>query len=140
MKRSIDRTQGKALKKTPFRSELLQIFKSASGPLSAAQLYEILAKARKIKSIKFDRATLFRNLKTLVATDILSSTEFGTGATYYCINSQKSHHHHVFCTECKVVKSVEGCVIAPLVAQANRMGFQVHTHRLELLGLCAECV
>lgn len=125
------------LKNTPFRRELLRVLEAAEVPLSAAQLFTRLRRQQKLKDVAFDRATLFRNLKTLVARGVLNATEFGTGAAFYCLRSH--HHHHVFCVACERVKSLGTCAISPLVEQAQRLGFEVINHRMELLGLCPDC-
>lgn len=127
------------LKKTPFRRELLRVLKEAKTPLAAAQIFNVLIKNKKLKANRFDRATLFRNLKILVKKNILSTTEFGTGAAYYCLNSGHPHHHHVFCVKCETVMPLEICAIGPMIDQARRLGFKILNHRLELLGICPEC-
>ncbi len=128
-----------ALKRTPFRRELLQVFDNAKAPLSAAQIYQLLRGNKKLKAMRFDRATLFRNLKTLVSKNILNTTEFGTGAAFYCLNSDHHHHHHVFCIRCETTKPLDLCAVGPMISQANQLGFKVLKHRLELLGLCPTC-
>jgi len=137
MKKSVVKTKASDalnashLKKTAFRQELLKVFKSAKHPLTAAQVFERLP--------HFDRATLFRNLKTMVSKEVLSSTDFGTGAAFYCLNDQAHHHHHIFCVRCQTVKGLDECVVAPLVKKAQEIGYTVLNHRLELLGLCPQC-
>jgi Fur family ferric uptake transcriptional regulator len=134
----VDRLQQSGLKRTPFRLRLLQIFKAARKPLTAAQILEALSKAKATRA-SFDRATVFRNLKTLVEAGLVNSTEFGTGATFYCLSHSESHHHHVFCQKCKTVEPLSICGIGAMVEQAKKLGFFVTEHRLELLGLCANC-
>ncbi len=126
------------LKKTPFRLELVGFFFEVKAPVSAGKVFEALLKNKRLKNSKFDRATLFRNLKIMVEKNVLNTTDFGTGAAYYCLNSDH-HHHHVFCVNCEQTKSLPVCAVAPMVDQAQRLGFKVLTHRLELLGLCPDC-
>ena len=127
------------LKKTTFRRELLEAFRAAKAPLSAAQIFAALLKNKKLKGAKFDRATLFRNLKMLVEKNVLNTTEFGTGAAFYCLNNERQHHHHVFCIRCESTKPLAVCAVRPMVDQAERLGFKVLNHRMELLGLCPAC-
>ncbi len=126
-----DVLQDSQLKKTAFRQELLKVFRAAKSPLTAAQVFERLP--------EFDRATLFRNLKTMVAKDVLSSTEFGTGSAFYCLNNEAHHHHHIFCVRCETAKGLDECVVAPLVKKAQELGYEVLNHKLELLGICPDC-
>jgi Fe2+ or Zn2+ uptake regulation protein len=119
------------LKQTAFRQELLSVFRAARTPLSAAQVFEQLP--------EFDRATTFRNLKMMVVKQVLSATDFGTGATFYCLNNEAQHHHHILCVRCETARGLDECVVAPLVKKAQEMGFTVLNHKLELLGVCPEC-
>ena len=127
------------LKKTTFRRELLATLQTAKAPQSAAQIFALLLKNKKLKNAKFDRATLFRNLKILVQKNALNATEFGTGAAFYCLNHERNHHHHIFCIQCETTKPLAVCAVAPMIDQAQRLGFKVLNHRLELLGLCPDC-
>ena len=128
------------LKRTPFRRELLQVFTTAKAPLSAAQIYQLLRSNKKLKSHRFDRTTLFRNLKTLVSKNILNTTEFGTGAAFYCLNSDHDHHHHhVYCIRCETARPLAVCVVAPMIANASELGYQVLNHKFEVIGICPGC-
>jgi Fe2+ or Zn2+ uptake regulation protein len=135
MKKSVSKADARlvraGLKKTDFRLALLKIFEDAKRPLSATQLLDELP-------AQFDRATLFRNLKTLEESGVLSSTDFGTGATFYCLQGE-DHHHHVFCVRCEKTRALDLCGAGPMIALAEKLGFQVITHKFELLGLCPSC-
>lgn len=56
-----------------------------------------------------------------------------------------SHHHHLVCTDCGVVLDVtlteplESAIHAELDAAANAKGFAGAHHRIDLIGLCAQC-
>jgi Fur family ferric uptake transcriptional regulator len=126
------------LKKTLFRQELLKSFINRDSPLAAAQILARLEGNRKLRTFKFDRATLFRNLKILVEKGLLTATEFGTGRAFYRLSGQR-HHHHVFCVRCESVRPLKKCAAGPMIEQAKQMGFEVLEHRLELLGVCPEC-
>jgi Fe2+ or Zn2+ uptake regulation protein len=127
------------LKRTPIRIKILQIFKNTKRPLTSAQVWDHARKLKGVKSTPMDRATMFRNLKTLVESELINATEFGTGVSYYCLKGKSEHHHHVFCTSCENTSSLSICAVGPMIDQAGKMGFLVMEHRLELLGLCADC-
>lgn len=127
------------LKKTPSRLRLLQVLRRSHHPMTSAQILKILSRAKKAARTAFDRATLFRNLKTLSEAGIINSTDFGTGMTFYCLYDEEAHHHHVYCVQCETVKPLTVCVAAPMINQAEKLGFQVINHRMELMGLCSSC-
>jgi len=55
------------------------------------------------------------------------------------------HHHHLICSSCgdvtdfEVSATVEHELETALARVARRAGFQVRTHRLDLVGTCASC-
>ncbi|MGE3263265.1 MAG: Fur family transcriptional regulator [Bacteriovoracia bacterium] len=126
------------LKKTEFRLALVRYLLHAEQPQNAQQIFAGLKK-KKYKKLAFDRATVFRNLKTLSEDGVLQATEFGTGATHFCLESSAHHHHHVFCTSCQTASPIDFCGIDPMIAKAKEMGFLVTSHRFELLGICKKC-
>ena len=130
--------EGQRLKKTPFRCALLTFFIEQDKPLTGLQAHEGMQKNPHFKKIKFDRATIFRNLKILVQKEILQTTEFGTGSNHFYLKSSH-HHHHVFCVSCEMVEPIHYCGVAPMIEQANQIGFAVLSHRLDLIGLCPDC-
>lgn len=124
--------KGAGFKTTPFRLELLTLLKKRSRPMSAAEIQDAL------KGPGFDRVTLFRNLQTMAKKGLLEATEFGTGATYYCIGGTR-HHHHFFCLKCKKVSGIDSCSVEPTIKAAQKGGYVVQNHKLELFGLCPSC-
>lgn len=130
-KKSPDLLGRTAMKKTAFRQDLIRVFRLAKHPLTAAQIAERLP--------EYDRATIFRNLKTMASKDLVGAADFGTGSTFYCLNDQDHHHHHIFCVRCETARGIEECVVAPLVKKAQEMGYSVLNHRLELVGICPNC-
>lgn len=128
----------KNLKKTPFRLALLNYFIGLDKPLTGLQVFEGMQVDARRRKFAFDRATVFRNLKTLVRENILQTTEFGTGSSHYYLKDAH-HHHHVFCVGCETVEPIDYCGVAPMIAQAHQIGFSVISHRLDLIGLCPDC-
>jgi Fur family ferric uptake transcriptional regulator len=118
------------LKSTSARLLLLEILRSAKLPKTAAQLLD---------EVGFDRATLFRNLKALEEAGVLSVSDFGRGASYYRLLTSEKHQHHILCVSCERMEPLDFCVISPMVEKANRQGFRVLSHHLELTGLCPKC-
>ena len=125
------------LKITSFRLKLMEVLQLAEGPISAAQIQlELLNK----KFRNFDRATLFRNLKSMEQAGLLESTEFGQGAHFYYLKKAKGpHEHHVFCIKCEKTQPIKGCGAKASIEKAQEQGYQVLSHRVELMGICPEC-
>ena len=55
------------------------------------------------------------------------------------------HHHHLVCTECGAISDftvpdhLEAAIDALAAGVAERSGFVVERHRLDLFGRCATC-
>jgi Fur family transcriptional regulator, ferric uptake regulator len=50
------------------------------------------------------------------------------------------HHHHLLCERCPRVVEVQECGLDDWVsAPAKRHGFVAAEHRVEIVGLCADC-
>jgi len=51
-----------------------------------------------------------------------------------------AHGHHVTCERCRRTVEFSGCAIGELARSARaQTGFTVHSHWLELTGLCPDC-
>src|SRR5687768_10930468 len=108
--------ESKGLKKTPFRLALISFLIEAEQPQNSQQIYAGLRK-KKYRGLKFDRATVFRNLKSLSKQGVLQTAEFGTGAAHFCAVSHTHHHHHVYCTKCETATPIELCGVDPMIEE-----------------------
>ena len=81
-------------------------------------------------------ATIYRNLKLLVAEgSVQAITLPGDNPRYE--TTESVHHHHFQCTTCQRVYDIPGCP-GNLRRLAPR-GFTVEQHDLTLYGRCADC-
>lgn len=122
------------LKVTPLRVAILEVMDHAHAPLSAEEI------AEKLNKLSFDRATLFRTLKTFSETKILTPVDLGEGFTRYERNCDvHHHHHHIICTSCKEVQTLPFCVPDEFLKYLRGKGYKELTHRLDFSGLCKKC-
>ena len=85
------------------------------------------------------RATVFRAVDILVERGILDRVAFADGSHRYRVCSER-HHHHLTCTRCHRIVEVDACLPgAILAAIAERAGFAVEGHTIEIFGRCAAC-
>ncbi len=92
------------------------------------------------------QSSAYRNLAVLeragVVHRIVTSDEF---ARYELAEDLTRHHHHLICSACgavtdfEVSDTVEHELEGALARVARRAGFTVRTHRLDLVGTCADC-
>jgi Fur family transcriptional regulator, ferric uptake regulator len=114
------------------RQAILECFKTSNGPLSVEEILKIAANMVPHLNL----ATVYRNLKLLVAEKTIATVELpGNNTRYELIGL--SHHHHFHCHDCNRLFDVDGCPegIASLVPQ----GFKLMAHAITLSGHCVDC-
>jgi Fur family ferric uptake transcriptional regulator len=114
------------------RDAIRSAIESAKRPLSPQEVLE--AARRAVRTLGM--ATVYRNLKRLVAEgSVRMITLPGESARYE--TGVSAHHHHFQCTTCRRVYDVPGCP-GNLRRMAPR-GFRVEHHDVTLYGRCSDC-
>jgi Fur family ferric uptake transcriptional regulator len=119
-------------RQTQQRAAIRRAFDEADRPLSPQ---EVLQRATgSIPSLGI--ATVYRNIRTLVAENWLRSVELpGTPDRYEVAG--KGHHHHFHCRCCDGVFEVDACP-GPMT-DLSPNGFILEAHEIILYGLCRGC-
>ncbi|TMH66416.1 MAG: transcriptional repressor [Betaproteobacteria bacterium] len=114
------------------RAAISWVIQGAKRPLSPR---EVLEQARSaVRAVGL--ATIYRNLKLLVAEGAVKVIELpGENPRYEVATS--THHHHFSCTSCHRIYDVAGCP-GNLRRLAPR-GFTVEDHEVTLYGRCSDC-
>ena len=120
------------------RRRLVAVLQTGGGPLTITQ---ILAADRSLP-----QSSVYRNLTILeevgAVTRIVTRDDF---ARYELAEHLTEHHHHLICSTCGDVADfsldarAEASLDRALQRAAERAGFAIDTHRLDLLGTCASC-
>jgi Fur family ferric uptake transcriptional regulator len=127
---------GQGLKSTRQRYRILDVFVSAGRHLSVEELALLVKKT----DAGIGHATVYRTMKLLAEAGLAHERRFEDGVTRFEFNAAEGHHDHLICTRCGRIIEFENERIEELqrgVAMKNR--FQVHSHKLELYGFCADC-
>jgi len=133
-----DRLRGDGQRYTTQRRALVDLLAEVAQPLTIPQLLE--------RQHGLAQSSAYRNLAVLeragVVHRIVTTDEF---ARYELAEDLTHHHHHLICSSCgevtdfEVSPTVEHELETALARVARRAGFQVRTHRLDLVGTCASC-
>jgi len=120
------------LKHTSGRAAILDVLEGAKGLMTAEQIHS------KLKG-KVHKVTLYRTLELFVKEGILYQTDLRSGQAYFEL--QKSHHHHIVCTECGLQEGIKGCPSSLQGEAANKSELfkEVTSHTLEFFGVCKKC-
>ena len=123
---------------TPRRRALVEVLAEVDQPVTIPQLLE--------RRRDLAQSSVYRNLAVLeragVVHRIVTSDEF---ARYELAEDLTEHHHHLICATCgdvtdfTVPPEVEHDLESALSKVAERTGFQVRQHRLDLVGTCPRC-
>jgi Fur family ferric uptake transcriptional regulator len=127
---------GQGLRSTSQRDLIFSVFAEAGEHVSAEELYVLVKK----KNPRIGYATVYRTLKLLAEAGLADERRFHDGFTRFEFKKTEAHHDHLICTKCGTIIEFENERIEALQKDvARRKGFLVHTHKLELYGLCSEC-
>lgn len=128
--------EAKGLKSTKQRDRILSVFLSAGRHLSAEDLYLLVKKSER----GLGYATVYRTLRLFADAGLAHERRFEDGVTRFEYNASEGHHDHLICTRCGNIIEFENEQIEELQKiVAKRNNFDVHSHKLELYGLCMTC-
>ena len=84
-------------------------------------------------------ATVYRTLGTLAEHGVVDTLAHHAGEACYRLCSDE-HHHHLVCTNCHSVSEIAECGLDDWLERvAATEGFEPVDHRIEIVGLCADC-
>lgn len=114
------------------RRAIRRVFMNTGRPLTPD---EVLVMGQEIVE-SLGLATVYRNIKILLAEGWLAEVELPGGSTRYEL-AERPHHHHFLCRQCDQAYDVHDC--PDRVEELAPVGFRVDGHELTLYGICAAC-
>jgi len=124
------------LKHSRARDVVIEVFLATRGHVSVE---ELTASVRD-RAPTVGYTTVYRALKLLTDCGLAAPRHFGDGQTRYEPIREGTHHDHMICTSCGDIFEFEDDRLEALQAQiAQRHGFQLTHHRMELYGRCTRC-
>ena len=123
---------------TAGRRAIIELLVNAGHPVSIGDIAESLP--------DLPRSSAYRHLTDLQAAGLVRRITANDEFTRFELAEDLTeHHHHLLCTRCGAVEDftlparVERTLDSALVTAARRTGFLASHHRLDLVGLCADC-
>ncbi len=127
------RTQGHRL--TQPRCAILRVLIAAPKPLSPA---EIQARGQAFCA-ELGLVTVYRMLELMETMGAVRPVHLADGCHGYAL-ATPGHTHHVVCEQCHAVVEVAGCELGGFLDRvAQRTGYAITGHWLEISGLCEAC-
>ncbi len=120
---------------TGARQSVIDLILSRNGAFTTADLVDD-ARRRRLPAA---RATIFRTLEVLEQLKVVERLDLPNGSHSY-IRCGSGHHHHVVCRRCARSVDLGDCGMSAVAAEvAQRTGFRIDLHRVEMFGLCPSC-
>ena len=123
---------------TPGRRAIVDLLVTVGHPVSIGDIADRLP--------DLPRSSAYRHLVDLqsagVVRRVAANDEF---ARFELAEDLTEHHHHLLCVHCGKVIDItpsavfERAISRHLDALADAEGFEPHSHRVDVLGLCASC-
>jgi Fur family transcriptional regulator, ferric uptake regulator len=120
------------------RRELVDLLSRAGKPLAIPEIID--------SGTDLSQSSVYRNLQVLEQVGAVRRvvTPSHDGARYELAEDLTSHHHHLVCLGCGAVADFHPSnrveeALETATAEASEDGFSAVHHRLDVLGLCADC-
>ena len=123
---------------TSGRRDLVQRLLESGRPISIAELLEL--------DTEHSQSSLYRNLAVLEGCGVVLRLPSVDNVTRFELSEDLTHHHHhLVCSGCGRLDDVtlpaelEASILGSTARLGREVGYEVHSHRLELVGLCSDC-
>ncbi|HET7487555.1 MAG TPA: Fur family transcriptional regulator [Acidimicrobiales bacterium] len=133
-----ERLRAASQRYTPGRRAVVEALVEAARPLS---ITEVLRRRPELA-----QSSAYRSLTVLEEAGVVHRILGPDGvARHELAEGFTEHHHHLVCVSCGAVEDVpaslrlEQTVARAVEAAVAATGFRPHTHRLDLVGVCARC-
>jgi Fur family transcriptional regulator, ferric uptake regulator len=133
-----DRLEAAGQRYTSSRRTLVAVLYAAGRPLPIPEIVEAAG---------LPQSSVYRNLAVLEAAGTVRRVNGADEFVRFELDEPlTAHHHHLVCLDCGIVSDFvvpdrEEAVLERVVeARATAVGFHPSGHRLDVLGLCPDCV
>lgn len=87
-----------------------------------------------------DRTSIYRTLEIFQQIGVVQVLHIGFKKGYELAEPFKEHHHHIHCTHCNEVVSIQSSKLEQVISQiASGHHYQLSSHHIELWGICSDC-
>ena len=127
----LQRCEQKSLRMTSQRKIIAQVLEDTAGHPDVEELYTRASKIDPTISI----ATVYRTVKLFDEAGILDKLEFGDGRARY-EDAERDHHDHLIdINSGSVIEFVDSDIEKLQEKIANKLGYKLMGHKLELYGV-----
>lgn len=133
-KAAVERLKAKGIRMTPQRHAILAYLLGTLSHPTADEIYRALERNFPNMSV----ATVYNNLRVFKDAGLVRELTYGDASSRFDANV--SDHYHAICSCCGKIEDFDYPTLEMVEQQAaQETGFRVHSHRMEVYGLCAQC-
>ena len=94
----------------------------------------------KTKGHQISLATIYRTLRLLVESGLVSQVDLGEDHSHYEREGRKTGHGHLICLSCGTVKEFSDVGIQKTIGKIGKgKGFQLDKFSIQVFGYCHKC-
>lgn len=130
--------RSRGIKNTNQRQMIYSFLSSRNQPITAEDIYMELSGN---EDTRLNLSTVYRILDTFTKKGLVIKSSLNMeGKATYEIN-HREHRHHLVCVKCNKILPIKGCPLEGYeMYLAERTGFRILEHQLEIRGVCPECM
>jgi len=119
------------------RLNIIDVFLNTEGHISIEELYKLLRK----KGYSYEKEFVQRCMEDMVRLGFAQKKQFEGKPILYEHRHLGRHHDHLICTKCgRIIEFKDDELEALQRKIANRYGFYMLQHKMEIYGLCSSCL
>lgn len=131
---AVEQLKAKGVRMTPQRHAILAYLLGTMAHPTADEIYRALEPDFPNMSV----ATVYNNLRVFKEAGLVHELTYGDASSRFDANT--ADHYHAICTKCGKIKDFDYPSLDPVERQAaEETGYHVHSHRMEVYGVCEDC-
>jgi Fur family peroxide stress response transcriptional regulator len=134
LQHAVEHLKSEGVRMTPQRYAILEYLMHSKSHPTADEIYRALSPHYPSLSV----ATVYNNLKLFIEAGLVRELTYGDDSSRF--DADLSDHYHAICKRCGEIVDFEHPPMVEVEKEAaQRTGFRVYGHRLEVYGLCPAC-
>lgn len=135
LKDAVEQLKANKVRMTPQRHAILDFLINTLAHPTADEIYRALEPKFPNMSV----ATVYNNLRVFKEAGLVREMTYGDASSRFDANTVD--HYHAICTECGKIKDFDYPPLNSVEQQAaEETGFHICSHRMEVYGVCADCL
>ena len=134
LEKAVETLKENGVRMTPQRHAILNYLYSTMGHPTADEIYKSLEGTFPNMSV----ATVYNNLRLFKDAGLVRELTYGDSSSRFDANMMD--HYHVICRKCGKITDFDHMPLLEIERKSAEItNYQVHTHRLEIYGICPDC-